>query len=125
MASSTLTAAKRAFVKVLLWLAVQYSVSLKINRDSPDPDLVSAYRRVALRAHPDKGGNKKDFQKLQGAKQDWEDAKKGSNPSGGRPPHPQTETLVPNGFAKTGFRVNCEAVLLTYSGNNDGNPDRF
>jgi len=34
-----------------------------------------AFRRVALKAHPDKGGKKGDMQKLTAAKENWETAR--------------------------------------------------
>ena len=51
-------AAKRAFVAVLLRVAQFYKLVLGITRDSPDDELTGAYRKVARRAHPDKGGDK-------------------------------------------------------------------
>ena len=69
---SPLQLAKRALVKVLLTLATKYGVALQVTRDSEDKVLLSAYKRVALKAHPDKGGTNRDFQKLQAAKEKWE-----------------------------------------------------
>ena len=45
MPASNLGAAKRAFVKVLLSLAVSYAVALEVNRDSADSDVMRAYKR--------------------------------------------------------------------------------
>ena len=70
-----LTLAKRAFVKVLLALASSYSVAAQVNRDTPDHAVLTAYKRVALKVHPDKAGTNEDFQKLQAAKENWERAK--------------------------------------------------
>ena len=64
MPASNLGAAKRAFVKVLLSLAVSYAVTIEVNRDSADSDVLRAYKRLVLKVHPDKGGRRKDFQKL-------------------------------------------------------------
>ena len=61
MVASALQLATRAFVRVLLALASQYSVSLSVNRDSSDVALLSAYRRLLKKAHPDKGGRKEDL----------------------------------------------------------------
>ena len=53
-------------MKLILALAVSYAISnLKVNRDSEDDAVVKAYRRVALKAHPDKGGSVADMQLLQ------------------------------------------------------------
>ena len=48
---------KRAFVKVLLRIAALYRLVLNVNRDSQDAELNSAFRRVAAKCHPDKGGS--------------------------------------------------------------------
>ena len=56
MVASGPQAAKRALVKVVLLLAVLYAVRLEVSRESPDQVLIRAYKRVALKAHPDKGG---------------------------------------------------------------------
>ena len=62
MAVGPVQAAKRAFVRVLLALAVVYNVELLITRDSSDTDVVKAYKKVSLKAHPDKGGKVEDQQ---------------------------------------------------------------
>ena len=70
MGCSAKDVAKRAFVALLLALAVVHSLAVKVNRESDDKDVLAAYRRVVLKVHPDnKGGKKKDFQKLQAAKE--------------------------------------------------------
>ena len=74
MAVGPVQAAKRAFVRVLLALAVVYNVRLLITRDSSDTDVVKAYKKLSLKAHPDKGGKVEDQQALQEAKQAWEKA---------------------------------------------------
>ena len=38
---------------------------MKVNRDTEDQELLGAYRQVVKKAHPDKGGDKDKFQKLQ------------------------------------------------------------
>ena len=86
--------AKRAFVKILLELAALYGVAPKVNRDSDAKDLESAFRRVSLKAHPDKGGKKVHFQKLQSARETWRKATPAASsspeargqPSGGSTP---------------------------------------
>ena len=117
-----LTLAKRACVKVLLALASSYSVAVQVNRDTPDHAVLTAYKRVALKVHPDKGGTNEDFQKLQAAKEKWERAKTDSAPPGR--PQPASADLVVNtgsdsdGEAAAGkvYRVQATAVLLTYFG---------
>ena len=71
MAASTGQLAKRAFVAVLLSLANQYGLTVKINRDSPDAPLEAAFRKIVKQAHPDKGGSTDDAQKLQAAREHW------------------------------------------------------
>ena len=61
-------AAKRAFVRVIVYLASVYGISANVNRDSPDADLMKAYRKVALRCHPDKGGSTAHIKQLNTAR---------------------------------------------------------
>ena len=56
MVTSRVLVAKRALVSVLRVLAALYTVVLKVNREASDADVLKAYRRVILKAHPDKGG---------------------------------------------------------------------
>jgi hypothetical protein len=70
--------AKRAFVKVLLELAALYGIAAVVNRDSPAKLLESAFKRVSLKAHPDKGGKRAHFQKLQAARENWQKAQPSS-----------------------------------------------
>ena len=72
MPASLVGVATRAFVKVLLALARSYELALHVNRDSSSDQLVKAYKKVLLKAHPDKGGRKEDVQELQEAKEKWE-----------------------------------------------------
>ena len=74
MPVSPLQAAKRLLVSVLVALARQYNVAIAANRDSPDNVVEKAFKKVALRAHPDKGGSNEDFQKLQAAREAWKQA---------------------------------------------------
>ena len=65
MATSRVLVAKRAFVSVILALAHAYKLVANINRDSTDDMVLRAYKRVMLKAHPDKGGKNSDMQRLQ------------------------------------------------------------
>ena len=58
---------KRALVSILLSLASAHGVDAGITCDSADEAVLAAYRRVAKKVHPDNGGTKKQFQRLQGA----------------------------------------------------------
>ncbi len=60
MPLSTLQQAKRVFVKVFLSTALAYQLALTVNRDSEDATLLTAYRHVLKKVHPDKGGSKQD-----------------------------------------------------------------
>ena len=121
MASSRFLVATRAFVKVLLALARTYELALQVNRESSAEQLVKAYKKVLLKAHPDKGGRKEDVQKLQEVKETWEKARKEKEPrpQGGRPKATtQVGTLVTR-RARKDYRVHTEVVLLTYSNFSD------
>ena len=69
--------AKRALVSLLKALAVQYQVLLTLNRESSDTDVSKAFKKIALKAHPDKGGREEDFKKLNAAREFWDDCKSG------------------------------------------------
>ena len=120
---SVLDVAKRALVKVLKKLAVKYGVKLKLTRDSTQKDVNAAFKKVSLRAHPDKGGEKTDFQNLSNANDSWQEALQNK----GTPGRPSTEVGVPRPTTAVGsvsasleekkkFRVHSQAVLLTYQG---------
>ena len=85
MALSGVAAATRAFVTLLLFLANRYHLVLHINRDSAPDELAKAFRKVMVKAHPDKGGSKEDAQRLTAARDAWNDARKSSGSGGRRP----------------------------------------
>ena len=129
MASKT-QLARRAFVQVLLALAISYGLVLGITRDSPDEALKAAFRKVIKKAHPDKGGRTDDAKKLHTAKDTWEKAKT-SRGAAGRPPatappqhdgnSPQT-MASPEDFRKARrqeYRIKAQGVMLTYNGMQD------
>ncbi len=78
MAANTAQLAKRMFVKVLLALATAYAMTLGINRDASDQSLRAAFRKLARRVHPDKGGSTEDAKNLHTARDAWEAAMKDS-----------------------------------------------
>ena len=55
MPVSVVEQGKRALVAALKSVARTYGVRVDLTRDSPDAAVRSAYCRVFLRAHPDKG----------------------------------------------------------------------
>ena len=116
MPVSTVQAAKRAFVRVLLDLARRYRVKVVVNRDSLDKEVEAAYRRIVLQAHPDKGGATAHVSQLNKARDDWADAKKAQNSDGSQPrQQPSERSCFGVATPKTAFRVHSAAVLLTYS----------
>ena len=123
--------AKRALVTALLALAVAYGVSLALSRDSPDGDVLRGYRRILLRAHPDKGGSVADTQRLNGLKDEWDlqrakgagrpkaKAKPKAKPKAKAPPRNNTPSVAavesaPAPDEQASFRIQGRAVLLTY-----------
>ena len=82
MPHSALYRAKRAYVTVHLRLASACGLALEINRDSEDAAVVRAYKRLARKVHPDKGGDTRQFQELQGAKEARDTARQTARPAG-------------------------------------------
>ena len=62
---------KRVLVSILLELARVYSLDLNLSRDAPDADVKRAFRRVIIKAHPDKGGSEAATKKLNEAWVKW------------------------------------------------------
>ena len=125
MPQSLFEQATRAFVKVLVAIGRVYAVALSVNRDSPHPELLKGYKRVALKAHPDKGGTNEHFRALQTAKEKWDALRttKAERPCGRRWENGGNATslasAVGTGSSKTQFRVRGCSVLLTYQGFSD------
>ena len=129
MAVSRVLAAKRKLVSLLLTIAGIYSVLLRdFNRESPDKDVERAYKRVLLKAHPDKGGSNEHTQKLTDAKAEWDAARSsrggGNVPSNGGSNNASSAQQSPGGGsansnivtknAPAGYEFWSSAVLLTY-----------
>ena len=67
---------KRALVTLLLELACVYGLTLDLNRDSQDETVKKGFRKVMLRAHPDKpGGSEAKAKRLNAALEKWNDAR--------------------------------------------------
>jgi hypothetical protein len=124
MACSAYLKAKRAFVSVLLALGAAYGLTLGVNRDSDDLALRSAYRKLVVKTHPDKGGRCADQRKLQEAKEEFDNATKSSRSSGsstkgsGSTQAVGVPTEIPK-RTKREYSVHSTAVLLTYQGIHD------
>ena len=122
MTLSLLQQATRAFVRVLLTVARVYNVALNVSRDSPEQALVKGYKKLVLKAHPDKGGAAKHFQTLQDAKDKWDALRtsKADRPPGRKWSQTQAAAAVgtvgDKQSAQEGYRVNACSVLLTYQG---------
>ena len=54
MPSSSVLIAKRCLVSLLLRAALAYQVVVSVNRTSPDTGVKAAFRKVALKVHPDR-----------------------------------------------------------------------
>ena len=102
--------AKRALVTLLLSLAQAYGLEVAVCRDSADADVQKAFRKVARRVHPDKGGSAHDTQRLNNARDAWQAATQQGQQRGR--PRPAAAAAVQE--ASSGLRVHSEAVLLTY-----------
>ena len=76
MPTSAVLAAKRDMVTTLRRLAKKYGVQIESNRDCDADVLLTSYKRVALKAHPDKGGDSHDMTLLTTAREAWETARR-------------------------------------------------
>ena len=119
---SAVEVAKRELVKVLRELAAKYRLSFSLTRESRDGDVAKAFKRVSLKAHPDKGGDLQDFQRLSSTNDVWTDLLKAAG-AAGRPSQPQQRKEKPKAGQpwamsvpeeKKEFAVRSTAVLLTY-----------
>ena len=78
MPLSLLESARRAFLSLLLRLGRSHAVPLQISRESPDQELLKAYRRISKKVRPDRGGSLAQSQSLNASKYAWEEARKKS-----------------------------------------------
>ena len=70
---SELDSAKRGLVKLLRSLAEKHGVQLVLTRDSTNKQVQQAFRKIALKVHPDKGGEQAAFQELSNMNDAWQD----------------------------------------------------
>jgi hypothetical protein len=113
-----------------------YGLVLNITRDSADTELVTAFKRVARKAHPDKGGTVEDSARLHASRDARKDALLGRRKPG-RPSSDSTQgdnergPRDENGVRQDGamadpeeifgkrraeYRIRGQGVMLTYSG---------
>ena len=65
MVPSAVQVAKRALLATMRAAAVMFGLTMSCNRDSPDKDVVTVFRKLALRAQPDQpGGSTEQQQRL-------------------------------------------------------------
>ena len=103
--------ARRALVKLLLTLASLYSVVVDLHRDSCDADVSKQFKKVFLKAHPDKGGTEEHAKQLNAAKDKWEQAKKKCGEGSQK-----FTDLVAEEVSGSVFRVQSLGVMLTCIG---------
>lgn len=116
MVSSARQVAQRAFLTVLLEVARLYCLSTGVKRESTDKDLEAAFKRVSLKAHPDKGGCNTSFQKLIAAREKWQSAGDPETNKVGRPKKDTAAAEIHGVLPglKSAYRVQSSGVLLTY-----------
>ena len=86
MPTSAVLAAKRDLVKLFRQLARKYGVLVTLDRDSDSNVLLSSYKAVALKVHPDKGGDADDMKLLTTARTAWDVTRSAAGEGkGGRP----------------------------------------
>ena len=102
---SAIDLAKRSLVGLLKRLALFYAVVVQLNRDSSEADVRTAYRKVSLKAHPDRRGRVEDQKALNAANDAWQDAlKKGrSKPGRAAPAAPPADGAGAAKDAATGL----------------------
>ena len=91
---SNIDTAKSALVALLKSLAGISSLVVGLSRDSPDAVVRAAYKKVARKAHPDKGGALEHQKALNVARDTWEDTLRAGKSHGGdrKPKHPAPQS---------------------------------
>ena len=97
------------------WRAV-INFSVQVNRDFSPEELLQAYTRVLLKPHPDKGGNNAHTQRLQTAKETWQQARATNTAKGGHPRTKANDEATVAFCRRSEYRAHAEVVLLTYQG---------
>jgi len=85
MVVSAIQVAKRALLVVMRAVAPSFATPMTCNRDSPDADILAAFRILSRRAHPDGGGSNEQQQQLNDARAAWDTARKKKTTSGSVP----------------------------------------
>ena len=71
---SNIDTAKRTLVRLIKCIAAMYSVVILLTRESTDVEVRAAFKKVARKAHPDKGGTPEHQKALNAARDTWENA---------------------------------------------------
>ena len=96
-------------------LARVYDLNVQCSRDAPDAEVHSMFRGVVLKVHPDRGGCVEDQQKLNQARERWNQAK--AKPKAKARPTPTssgakaTAVVACAPARRREFRI-CSGVLL-------------
>ena len=121
-------ATKRALVKVILALALTRGVQLSVNRDSPDPAVLSALRRVESKLGPQRRVRGKkpgtgERRQLDEARKAWEDARASAGKSGrprSRPDAARGPAAGAEGEPEVkDYRIQSQGVMITIHGFTD------
>ena len=80
---SNIDTARRALVTLLKSLAGFYCVVVFLTRQSTDVEVSAAFKKVARKAHPDKGGAPEHQKALNAARDAWQDALRAGKNYGG------------------------------------------
>ena len=72
MPTSAVNDAKHRFVSELLRLGKAHTLFISVKKNSDDIAISAAFKAVARKAHPDKGGSNVDMCDLLSAKQAWD-----------------------------------------------------
>lgn len=107
--------AKRALVLLLRSLAAAYGVPIAVTRESADSDVLRACRKVVVKLHPDKGGSLADAQRLNAAKDEWEQKRRSKQPPG-RKPKPPSPAAAQSSATRPGAATGPAATPLQLAG---------
>ena len=93
-----------------------YGLDLHLTRDSSDTVVSTSYRKVMVRAHPDKPGGRATLAKrITEAHSRWQNGKKNSR-SAGRPSESHGPLVTAGARKQKDYRIHSAAVLLTWQG---------
>ena len=113
MATHPALQARRALVKLILVIASVYRVVLDLNRESCDGDVLKAFKKVLLKAHPDKGGSEEHAKQLNTAKGNWDEARKPNGRPAEKPDPRDSNEIIPGVVASARLLArDCGALIV-------------